>query len=496
MDGMKQLLLGLACSIAFTLTAQWDLFPVGQRSYYQDLSLPGIQVDMVLMDTAIVAPSGGTMLHNKGQFRRKVLGNCPVTGTQQLDPLFDHGWLMDSLLVRNDTVFFFSTYSTTPFYFLPKAAVGQSWTVSSTYSGNEFSDILFTCLSASQLGGGGDSVKVFSMEAVGAESPLNAFQLRLSKTYGLMEYVPFAQLLYHPPFVNFTSRELVGLNSTGGSWGYRQPVFSDYFHLAPGDILLWEQYYNPGWIEQGPPYWEYLRDSITGTLVTPDSVAYTYDQVYSHADGSVTMQYGRQVVYRRSEFEGLVAAAPNDFAMVEASYQWMPETIWRSGLLGLGVSTECPDTTTSIELSTMGSELDTTWCVIHDASDISQSYRFNSLVGLEGSWQWLNPSEGHTVVIAYQVGCAVFGDVNMGIDHPKHSGNLLSIHPNPATERLFVDGPWRLGRTFIILDGLGRVVQSGAVPAGGISVQHLPNGLYLLRIPAYGAGELTRFVKE
>jgi hypothetical protein len=37
---------------------------------------------------------------------------------------------MDSLLERNDTVFHFSNLSTLPFIFLPKAAVGQSWTVS------------------------------------------------------------------------------------------------------------------------------------------------------------------------------------------------------------------------------------------------------------------------------------------------------------------------------------------------------------------------------
>ena len=498
MDSMKQLLLGLACSMAFPLAAQRDLFPLGQRSYFQDMSLPGIQVGMVLMDTTITDLSGGTVLHNKGQFRRAVLGDCSMEGTQQLDPLADHGWVMDSLLVRNDTVFFFSAYSTTPFYFLPKAAVGQSWTVTSSYTGNDFSDILITCASASEVGSGGftDSVKVFSMDAVGAVSPLDDLQFRLSKAHGLMEYVPFAQLLYHPAYASFSSRALVGWKTATTSFGYQQPDFMDYFLLAPGDVLLWEHYHDPGWITQGPPYWEYMRDSITGTLITPDSIVYTYDQVYSHEDGSITEQYGRQVVYRRSEFEGFVAAAPNDFAMVEASYQWMPETIWRSGLLELEISSACSDTATSIELTTYGSLLDPTWCVISDASDISQTYRFNTRVGLEGSWNWLNPSDGYTKIIAYEVGCSVLGDVNMGVDRPKHPGKALSIYPNPATGRLFVDGPWRLGRTFIILDGLGRVVQSGAVPAGGISVQHLPNGLYLLRIPAYGAGELTRFVKE
>ncbi|MFT3884612.1 MAG: hypothetical protein QM724_04025 [Flavobacteriales bacterium] len=54
---------------------------------------------------------------------------------------------MDSLLVRNDTVLFYSNYSTTPFYFLPKAAVGQDWTVVSTFSSNTYNSIRITCTS-------------------------------------------------------------------------------------------------------------------------------------------------------------------------------------------------------------------------------------------------------------------------------------------------------------------------------------------------------------
>ena len=62
---MKQLLVVLALLVVLPASAQWELFPVGQRSYFMDLTQPDVQVDLVLMDSVRVDPVEGTYHYNR-----------------------------------------------------------------------------------------------------------------------------------------------------------------------------------------------------------------------------------------------------------------------------------------------------------------------------------------------------------------------------------------------------------------------------------------------
>jgi hypothetical protein len=418
--------------------------------------------------------------------------NSSLSG--MIDPVF----VMDTLLELNDTTFFRSDYSSTPFYFLPNAPVGQSWTVSSTFPGNTYSDITITCTAITEetFLGITDSVKTYSLEAVGMQAPINDLQIQLSKQHGLIQYVPFVLFLYHPSFVGMKSFTLVGLESDGVDHGYRQPGFIDYFHLASGDILLWEIYTDPGWYDQGPPYYEYARDSITLATITPDSVIYVYDRVYTNADQSITVHPGLVGRYYRSVYTGFLDAAPNDLAIGNPLDPYYP-FIWSSSLLSLTVTPDGLDTITTFSFGTQEFQLVDDYCGIYGASDVGNGLQLNTRVGLAGTWDWINPSEHHSIIIASRISGVEVGDVDMGVNELHMATVTLSIHPNPATDRIFLQDTWSgTGMTYVILDGLGREVMSGVLKEGGIAVQNLRQGLYLLHVGRNNTALSARFVKE
>lgn len=507
LERMRQPLLTLttlAMLPVLPVSAQWELFPVRRRSYFQYASQGVSHVDMVLMDSVWEDLEGGRYLYNKRQFRHDFIGNCALYGladlamSSSLSYMLDMNLVMDSLLVRNDTVFFSWEYSTTPFYFLPKAAVGQSWIVHSTYTGNQASDILITCTGIAEgtFLGITDSVKTFTLDALGSQESMDTHQVRLSKEHGLLEYVPFTFFLVHPAQWSLPSYQLLGMGSDSLFHGYRQPGFADYFHLAPGDILLWEHFTDPGWIDQGPPYYEYSRDSITAALITADSVVYTYDEVYTDADQNITFQSGLEWRYLKEVYSGFLQAAPNYLAKGNP-WDTLYPMLWASSPITLSIDPDDQDTISTVNFSTEDFHFDEGGCMASGATDLNQTIQINSRVGLAGTWNWLHPSEYQSVIIAYRVGGVETGDINMGEWELPWRTAMLRVHPNPATERVFpMGGGPCTNMSYTILDGLGREVQHGVVKNDGIPVELLPRGMYVLRLFRSSGVQSARFVKE
>ena len=69
----------------------------------------------------------------------------------------------------------------------------------------------------------------------------------------------------------------------------------------------------------------------------------------------------------------------------------------------------------------------------------------------------------------------------------------LLVFPNPATERIFVQGPLP-PEQFTLTDLNGRVVRSGRFASSGVPVVGLPAGVYLLRLETAGVGSTVRRV--
>ena len=126
--------------------ADWDLFRLHQSSYYKYPYYNSTNVGVQVMDS--VKQNGNEDIfyfhrnleyENAGQCYQSAYNSFPFPNGDYVT--------IDSLVQRNDTVYFEWYYSTLPFYFLPKAIVGQSWTVTSTYSGNDYNQITITCAS-------------------------------------------------------------------------------------------------------------------------------------------------------------------------------------------------------------------------------------------------------------------------------------------------------------------------------------------------------------
>ena len=498
---MKKLYaLPLALICAFPAQAGvWDLFPLGQRSYFADLSQTPVAVDLSLMDS--IRPDGAdTKLYFKKKLGLEIIGECPSELIQQL-PWLGNSFMIDSLVERDDTVIFASQFSVTPFYFLPKAAVGQSWMVTSTYSYNTYDQITITCTGIEQRTflGVTDSVKTFALAANGTaagQTPISEFQIALSKEHGLIEFIPFAQFLYHPAYTDFRSFKLISIESAGIIQGYRQPDFQDYFHLSAGDVLVWRSINDPDDPVQ-PSTITYQRDSITSSEITQDSVTYTSDGFYLNVDNSVTQYTGALKHYYRSDLAKFLNAAPNSRVLGTGPYFSGPDNmVWGTGQLHLSPATNGIDTITSFAFGTDASTLDTTDCTFHSSWDLGFGWSFDTRAGLNEYCTYFF-GVNCTTLIASQIGGEQIGDIALSINRSDASEQSPWVYPNPATDRVFLrDEVLTSGATYAIYDGLGHQVKSGEISERGIQVQLLPKGLYVMHIIQGGRTIAARFVKD
>ncbi len=287
---------------AMLVAQDWALFPLGQRSWFRyTAGWNGPAISMQLMDSVKQTPDGDVLY-----FRRsvgipgaagctsEVLATDLYTDVPDPDPI-------DSLVIRNDTVFFHHHEVDEPFLFLPKAGIGQGWTITSSFPANTYDQITVTCAGIEEetFLGLTDSVKTFTMEANGSiagQTPVSDFTIRLSKHHGLLQLVPFRSFLIHPGYVDFMALPLVGLEHAGGGYGFTQPGFHDYFHPEVGDILLWEEDFVPPSIED-LPWTRYRRDSITTVSITADTVQYTYDRTTLMETGALFHNSGSTTTF-------------------------------------------------------------------------------------------------------------------------------------------------------------------------------------------------------
>ena len=502
------LLLLLMSFISVEIFSQnWSLFPLNQTSFYLDNPYPNYKsVDSYVMDSIKVNGSDSILY-----FRRNL--NLQGAGTCYAETLQNYPWaqnnmyFIDSLVQRNDSVFFWWTYSETPFYFLPGAIAGQSWTVTSTCEENDYDQITITCesIELQTFFGITDSVKTFTMTANGSsinQVPVDNFIMRLSKSHGLIEYVPFILFLYHPSYIDFTAIEMMGIESSGALHGYQQPKFSDYFHLSAGDILLWEHHYDPDNITE-PEWTEYFRDSITQVSITPDSVTYTYDQARQDTNNLITYQFGLTDKYFRSEFQNIVETPTNwiGFGNIGRSGWYLPPEdnvlIWQSNTLSLTVDSLSGDTITSYSFVNDASSVDTNTCQTFQVFDISIDFTVDTRAGITQHCFWNFGYDCYTLTGSLISG-QQNGNILLSSDEINPPNSLaISIFPNPVSDRLFIRNvPQSKCITYALFNNSGIRIGSGKLTGNSVSTSGLQPGLYILTIETDKGIGREKFIKN
>lgn len=507
---MKKLLFLLTMSISLTALSQnWELFPLGQKSYFIYQPNPFYNYgDLFLMDSVRVNGQDTILL-----FRRNL--NLQGAGTCYVDTLQSMQWnsynwyYIDSLVQRNDSIFYYNNlYSTTPFYFLPNATVGQSWTVASTWSENDYNQITITCSSiqVQTFLGITDSVKTFTLTPNGTsfnQIPVNNFTMRLSKSHGLVEYVPFILFLSHEQNVNFFSMKLIGIDSTGITHGYHQPKFSDYFHLSAGDILAWERHYNPAWIMY-PQWWEYYRDSITQVSINPDSVIYTFDRTKEDSGHIVTQQFGLINKFTRAEFGNIIETAPNwvgignnRFAGFFGGWSNGGVLYWSSSLLNIKIDSISGDTITSFSFSDDASSIDTNNCQLQQTFDVFFNFAVDTRRGVT-EYCYYNFDEDCVTLKGSLISGILTGDITLStVELNSYINSSLKLFPNPATNVIYLDNiPAGNNLNCEIYNCFGELEMRGIIVNKSFSINELSDGLYFIRIFTEKGSVIKKFVKK
>ncbi len=143
--------------------ADWDLFPMNQKSYYRYSEIHSNieKIHFIAFDTLVQRTGFQSVFMN-----RKYSGNgieqcyAELCDVNKSNP--GYGWAqpeLDSLTHNGDTIRYSSKL-----YFLPGINIGDSWRISGTFY-NGFSDFVFTCTSLSMQNflGVTDSVKEFTI---------------------------------------------------------------------------------------------------------------------------------------------------------------------------------------------------------------------------------------------------------------------------------------------------------------------------------------------
>jgi hypothetical protein len=133
--------------------------------------------------------------------------------------------------------------------------------------------------------------------------------------------------------------------------------------------------------------------------------------------------------------------------------------------------------------------------LVGDSVSIAKSYTISidwNQALLSGYGFVMNPT---TKVIINANKAKLTGVLPNAIEHIKQEFSL-SIAPNPANDRIFVNSDIQL-KEYSILDLLGRMRQRADFTQTAIAIETLPTGVYLLAVKAEnGAAKTLRFIKS
>jgi hypothetical protein len=510
---MRKQCTNIAILLSLSAGAQdWALFPLGIPQYYADSAAAPVTVDQYLLDSVREEGVAQIRLFNMRAWKQ-VVGDCSISlsnANGYLDPWgTTHHWPKDSLIVRGDTVFKYSEYGSLPFYFLPHAAVGQAWTVISDFPWNGYDQITVTCTGLEQRSflGITDSVKLFSLLPNGSlpgQVPISDFQIVLSKHHGLVEFVPFDLFLHHPMEVDFTALELIGLDDPIDPVGFEKPDFADFFHLLPGDVMIWEYEDHPANISLPTTHF-YARDSLTASTLTADSASYSVHRRKIPADGGPIVEFSVDFQGDRTIYQALLNSGPRAITVQNTPVGGIPYFPGGDGSSFLWTapygSYQAPltmDTVTSWGYYMLPYEFGAADCSIGEVSDWAYTTELNTREGFtKVDWSLSTSNIRRWTLIGSIIDGVASGDFTVGMASTPAMATGAAVWPNPALDHIQVDlpdsgSPW----SYALYDAMGREWGRGLLLADGVDVAQLPAGAYVLQAQAEGRVVNLRFVKQ
>ena len=470
--------------------ADWDLFPLSQKSYVQYLynSWPPQQkINLISFDT-IVQRSGWQSAFMNRRYSGNGIEQCYSTLTDVNQGYLPGGsWMeteMDSLIMVGDT-----TRYSSRLYFLPKSNPVESWRISGSLS-NGFTDIEFTCTSISVQSflGLSDSVKEFTLATYNGvnlfSSSLSGYVIRLSKNYGLINYAGFRELESH----GLEPHLLVGIDHSSGTFGFSPPTYLDFFPYHVGDVLNWKYERHSFWY---PVFLYYHQDSILSVNVTSDTLSYTcISRTYFPDQNSYTIDTN-SVYFLVNNFKSKMECPANWMTLSDVNGGWYPQVFFKSGLIVE------QDSSITVRIIDDGHQVyDTITCYIGQAPDAGGHDLFNTKQGhIENCYDAFDYN--CSVLIGSFINGVLYGDTVLvtGIENIT-SKNIKGIYPNPAQDKISFE-LYRSGGSLIIISSQGDICKSLNIHElkTEINISDLSPGLYFLKyIDANGGQSVKKII--
>lgn len=491
-----------ALSLSLACTAQeWDLFPFDQRSYYMVGEGTGDHALGMLVMDSIQEAEGREVLLFRSKLPMDHVGTCRGQVQMQLGDQLQYlpQFTLDSLVRRQDTVFFHSPGAPAPLILLPKARPGDTWSVNNTYP---LISAQFTCTTVEEVMVFGvmDSVKTF--EIVVDDGHWNTIPLtvtmQLSRKFGLLRSIPFVSYLGTFYWASMASQiHLVGVDGPSGTFGTAIPRTPNYFHPSVGDVLFWRVDGDPGWWDQ-PDWVEFHLDTITHVAMYEDSLTYDIRRTSQWQNGLTTGPYARHAVIHYNRMAPLVEAHPGWITGVPKPTNDPPSTaeLWRRTSTMINTN-YAGDTTFQVTVGTDGLRIDTVTCDLYEAFDFGLEMTFDTRMGLIRHVTWNNPSVTTVTLAAFVKDGVQSGNIPMGLEGSKTSAPEVLVIPNPAKDRIHLTNVGQQGiASYRILSTTGQVLQHGSMMNGTIDIHTLPTGLHVLQLERPDGTVSVRFLKE
>ena len=486
----------LICLIGFSnllLAQNWELFPFEQKSYYQRIS------NYEYLETL----TQDSILNSSYYFNRKTnldeVHNCLNELWQQ----HPYEGLMDSIIISNDTTYYYYSILNNPFYFLSQEEPGGSWIIDADNSTEGYSQIKISCTSKDfeSVFGVMDSVKTYSLFGIGLgvfDNPLDTLVIKLSKSFGLIQYYDFHEFLIHPDEFKFTVNRLVGYIIEDDTIGYTVPSWKSFFNYQVNDIRFWKHTrFSPfNTIE----FEEYYKEIFIDVEYTEDSIVYTFNKLLLDQFGDFIYTENNKQVLKATVFKNITNAV-NDFYTVSSDWylNYEPEnnfSIWSTDKWQLDMNTIPGDTIIYLNNYDNFGWLDTIDCSISYASDATFSYALNSFSGIYQYNQSVFGFYPANMLIGYKIGDVTWGELDFPTEINQLRKNEIEIFPNPATNIIYTGITITRPLQYSIYNLQSQLINNGMLTENTISVSDITSGVYLLEIRDDENMYHGKFIKE
>ncbi len=451
-----------------SIAQDWSCFQPNQKSYYQFSDWQGEAIDLIVQDSSILNGSESTLY-----FKRKIENPGAESCRDEIFQFFETAnhdpYFLDSLLISTDTTF--NLDNGYVIYFLPNAQAGQSWSFTT------FGNITISCDSivAENIFGLPDSVKYFHTSGA-----MLAQQIRLSKRFGFLDFVPF---------YNFASTATIrpyhldGVQDSSSQFGFFPPQFFDYLPYHAGDVLKWD-FHHDGSASWSPSFHYTYRDSITQVVIYPDSLVYSFDRIQVDSGNHISYIAGLERTFSRSHFGNLLDSPPNNIGIsgnngglnsfglyFTSPYYISPDTVQLSDWI------ERNFRWTNMNLDTP--------CIVQEIiGGVSDYYSFNTHQGMVKEEYDGHGFDRIYTLIGARINGVVYGNPYLTVGIPQMKTAYIQIYPNPCTDVLNLNSPTNEYDQIDVIDLCGRAIISLQCNKGMnlINVRDLPSGVYTFQL--------------